>query len=538
MSDTVRPPRVEPPWDRAAWYLIAAHVILLLAWWPLLPFSIDLYYHLNVVNAFRDAGGVVLHDVWQFAPSGRPHLYPPALHIALLSLEWLRLDAITLARVAAFTAYVAVLSTTWWFAREWFGSREAYWMTVCSLLPFSYLLVTCNTIAASWALVLWLVTLVAARRGAMLALVCASTLVFYTHLGTPWIMLCSWLVLALIAAPFRRLLGWGTMWTLLLVSPWLLHLWINRSALGPMSSLENRYLELPLLLDLLAVYGGLVAFTRAGRAKQAMLFGVLSGLALLLPHYRFRFFSGQGLLGMSLFAGFALTTIHARLEAAWSGRIGKGVWVVSWGMTGLLFALHTTLFVPEGTQRLAVGRTSAFQLIQRPQSSSKTFGGTSFYSPRLMNPLASAIQEHSRPEDIIGCNLPYTCGLLSALTGRAVAIGMFAEVRSPQGPSADALGNAHLIVWFKTDSLPGIPPLEVLRQRLHLTLLTETEVAYLFKNPRAVAGRRSARAIVPLWLARGILWTLVVIMLVGVCRRWGARGVRSSRYCPSLPGCR
>src|SRR6185436_3212168 len=106
----------EPPeapgaaWDRASWCLIALHTVLLLSWWPLLPWFVDLYYHMNVLEGFRQAGGVALHDFWEFAPAGRPHLYPPALHVALLSFDWLPMGVITRARLASVLPYPALLA--------------------------------------------------------------------------------------------------------------------------------------------------------------------------------------------------------------------------------------------------------------------------------------------------------------------------------------------------------------------------------------------------------------------------------------------
>src|SRR3989338_1246111 len=101
-------------WNEASWALIVLHTVLLLSWWPLLPLFVDIYYHLNVLQGFRDAGGVVLHAFWELAPAGRPHLYPPALHVGLLALDGLQLDPITLARLDSVVPYPLLLLPTWW----------------------------------------------------------------------------------------------------------------------------------------------------------------------------------------------------------------------------------------------------------------------------------------------------------------------------------------------------------------------------------------------------------------------------------------
>ena len=279
-----------------------------------------------------------------------------------------------------------------------------------------------------------------------------------------------------------------------------------------MSSVENRYLEIPVVLFLLAGAGGWMMRRLPSHPARAMLAGLLAGLGLMLVQYRFRFVSGQGLLGISLLSGLALSRIVAKFQASWSRRVQGHAWIVPALVTVSLFGGHTTWFVPEGFPRVAVCDASASNLIHpRPD---RGFGATSFYYPGLIEPLVRAIRQHTQADDIIGCNLPYACGMLSALAHRALAIGMFAEARAPGAWSeADALHHAHLLIWFKTEPLPGTPSLEALQRRWDLSMVEETDTAYVLRNPQAREFRRRAKAVVPLWLAQGIFWTLVVLSI-------------------------
>ena len=498
-------------WDRAAWCLIATHVVLLLSHWPALPFFVDIYYHLNVLSGFREAGGIVLHDVWEFAPAGRPHLYPPALHVALLGLDWLHLAPITLARLATVLPYPALLLCGWWFAREWLGSSAAYWTTVCALTPFSYLLVACNTVAASWALVLWLLGLIAVRRQALTAFILSSALVFYTHLGTPWLMVCSWLLLARCHRPSRKVLGVGSAVTSVLALPWLLHLAVHHRAFGPMSTMENAYPELPLLLYGLAAWGAMRGWRTLRPEARCASFSLMLSLAPLLLHYRFRFWSGQGLLGITLFAGVGLAA-----AAAWVERVCRERWkiaptLIPLLMTAVLFMGNPTAFIQAGGTFLALGDSSLTNLALGRERVTRS-NAQPFYYPQLIDPLVQFIDEQTQADEIIGCNLPYTCGLVAALSGRAMATGMLSEVRDTAGSVQQALGHAQLIVWFKVPPTPGLAPLQTLRQEWHLALVRETEMAYLFRNPTAGERRRFSRPVVPLWLA----WTLLGASVAGI----------------------
>jgi len=513
--------RERSPWDWAAWGLIAVHTALLISWWPVLPWFVDVYYHLNVLEGFRQAGGVVLHDFWEFAPGGRPHLYPPALHVALLSFDWLSVDLITRARLAAIVPYPALLLTAWWFARCWLGRAPAYWATVAGVLPFSYMLVTCNTIAATWAMVWWLVGLVAVARGALLAGGLAVALVCYTHLGTPWLLLVCWIVLAVMDRALRRPLLISAAVGLALASPWWLHVWTHRALLRPLATFENQLLELPIALYALAAIG-VAAGRAAPPAGRRVAISVLAGLLPLVMHYRFRFFSGQGLLGAGLLAGMGAHALQQWLERRIASRRVVPPWVVPAVLTCALAAVHPVVFVQRGAGPVVFGDTSLSNLLSWGERVDRS-NAVTFYYPHLMDPLVEIIKQQTRADELIGSNMAATAGMLSALSGRATATGMLSEVRSARDTALAALRQAHVIVWLKGGAAPGLPPLAEVQRAWRLSLVAETELAYVLRNPQAGAGRTVTPVAVPLWVAQLLLWSAVVAIGAGLVRRGGLR---------------
>ena len=46
----------------------------------------DQYYHMAAARRTLELGHIPKWDDWEFAPAGRPHLYPPGLHLALAVL--------------------------------------------------------------------------------------------------------------------------------------------------------------------------------------------------------------------------------------------------------------------------------------------------------------------------------------------------------------------------------------------------------------------------------------------------------------------
>lgn len=70
--------------DKAALVLIGLTLVLLLAGWRgHSPSMVDTWYHLALADQILQRGEVPLWDDWEFAPYGRPNLYPPVLHILL-----------------------------------------------------------------------------------------------------------------------------------------------------------------------------------------------------------------------------------------------------------------------------------------------------------------------------------------------------------------------------------------------------------------------------------------------------------------------
>ncbi|HOP09099.1 MAG TPA: hypothetical protein PLC12_02665, partial [Candidatus Methanofastidiosa archaeon] len=47
------------------------------------PNVIDLWYHLAIARKILELGTIPLWDFWEFAPAGRPHLYPPLSHLLI-----------------------------------------------------------------------------------------------------------------------------------------------------------------------------------------------------------------------------------------------------------------------------------------------------------------------------------------------------------------------------------------------------------------------------------------------------------------------
>jgi hypothetical protein len=101
-------------------------VLLLIAFRDIVPIPPDGYYHIMVARRILEDRALPLWDWWEFAPLGRPHLYPPLFHIllALLSLPFGG-DVIDGFRLMTVLLFPGVLFAEWYFVKRLFGSRRA-----------------------------------------------------------------------------------------------------------------------------------------------------------------------------------------------------------------------------------------------------------------------------------------------------------------------------------------------------------------------------------------------------------------------------
>lgn len=217
-------------------------------------------------------------------------------------------------------------------------------------------------------------------------------------------------------------------------------------------------------------------------------------------HYRFRFLAGHGLLPTILLAGFGAADLWRR-GTVW--KIGLVLSLALWPAWHRDLKGAHWIWADTALASLAGWSNNVQRVTTQP-----------IHIEKFWEPIALAIEAHTKPDELFACNLDYAGGLLSVLSHRATTGGMLGEVK-PSQPQ-DPISNARLLVWIKeTESdLPaptapsgqaGRPPrkLESVVLQHHLQPLGETEIATLYLN-RFPAGRRKVTpAAIPWWLAFG-----------------------------------
>ena len=110
---------------------ISIHIVFFLLNWGNYPTELDTPYHLLMGKMFADNGRIMLWDSYEFAPAGRPHLYPPLLHILVWILRVvLKTSYMNIGRIIVFGQVVLGFVAMWYICRKLFNSAVALFALV------------------------------------------------------------------------------------------------------------------------------------------------------------------------------------------------------------------------------------------------------------------------------------------------------------------------------------------------------------------------------------------------------------------------
>ncbi|MCM8794850.1 MAG: hypothetical protein NC819_03510 [Candidatus Omnitrophica bacterium] len=486
------------PWRMTAGLVIAGAAILSAGQWPSLPYFLDSYYHLSVIQGFREAGGPVLTSFWESAPAGRPHLYPPLFHLLFLPLSLLNVHPITLARIWCWLSFPLLLAACWLAFKAVARERTAALTVMALAAPFSFYLGAVNYLPATLALIEILGLMVCLDRKRWLAGGILLGLVFWTHLGLSWLTAFSLLLFGLME-PTRRKESWKILGIgLLVASPWLFHMGHHLELFEPQPRGEENYLDTSPLMILLGLLGLIPAWRRPFPLSR-FLVALAVGFLLMAAGYRFRYFAAQGLFTWLLLAGLFLDRLAEKGGFRTAGTIGIILLLAAPALTGSL-AERRLRWSWADTTFLSL---SAEPRVERPY-------GKSLFNRKHIGELAETLERQTQPDELFTCNLNYLGGMLHVLTGRAMTNEMLREM--PERSLLEQARWSRALVWLKAGQgrLTGGKNLRELTEQEGLQFAEETETALIFRNPAPdPAGKKRVPApVLPWWAACGILVVL------------------------------
>jgi len=493
-------------WEVGALALIVIFVLFQLLQWEIFPLFLDIFYHLCVMAGFHQAGGYVSHAFWEYAPFGRPHLYPPLLHILMLFFYKMGMTKLFLARFFNSMIYPLLLITVWWTFKKLFSARFSFFVLVVFTSSYGLYLSVMNLIPFSLVLIFWLFIFLCMDRERRLSAVLLLALSFYTHIFAAGMIVLSLLIYGVLRKEKLKSCLKVGLSGILLAAPFLFFQFIHRGYFHFIRAKENATLNLNILIYLLAAVGLWICLRQ--KKKYSILLAITLGLGPLFFTHQMRGLSGIGITGFVLLAALAVDSIYQKLIET---RIPQ---LRPWFLLTVCLSFYLfspVLFIDRDKKIIQWDFfDSSFTNLFGNVKEIKYVSRISIYQPKYQEKILESIMEFTQPDEIIWSDIAYSAGVLSYFSGRATSSAMLAEVR----PSVDfyPLKVAKLVIWFKEPNLQVSPQFWTMVKKYRLRIIKETELAYICLNPETQAKRRVPKPLIPTALLFAIL--LIVLGLI------------------------
>ena len=344
----------------AALFMLAC-VILILVNLSMYPVYLDIPYHMAVTEGFQEAGGITTWDFWDYAPSGRPHIYPPLLHVGMSALQDIGLSAEFTATLVCVVMFPLILLSLWWAMRKLFGSRAALYALLLVGIPYAFFYQTGITIAASLVLALTPLVFLALEEDHRIAAIVLLAMCLYSHL-----VLGHLVALALFIYMLHRREKWRGIMTVLVAAyvlylPWGIVVLANLGSFSVSEPGMGGGFTLHLLLWGLAAAGFVVCYLR--KKQHYLLPAYFISMVPIAFFYSHRFWEGHVLLPLAMLGGVALDRLHAFLKERLSRRASTASFAkaLAAGALGviLILVLFTDPVLASSPQRPVLGNRQA-----------------------------------------------------------------------------------------------------------------------------------------------------------------------------------
>ena len=277
--------------------------------WFIYPIFVDIYYHMGVMEGFNIAGGVVVNSFWEFAPFGRPHLYPPLLHIFMLFLLKLGFKEIFIARFTSFIMFPLTLFTLWYVLREIFDSETALY-SVIFLGSLSYFFWQSSvTSAASLTQIIGLFVWYSIEKNKKIASALLMTLMLYSHLTLSHLYIFSFFLYSFFKkGKERKFILLSILVSYILFSPWLFNIVSNLEYLNLRSPSMDKLHYIHIILWIFALFG--IFFSVKKKRRYIFPLLLLISLTPIILMYPDRFWNAHSFIPLSILAGVGLSSLR------------------------------------------------------------------------------------------------------------------------------------------------------------------------------------------------------------------------------------
>lgn len=383
------------------------------------PLGDDCWYHMAVARKIKETGTIPLWDTWEFQPVGRPHLYPPLLHIMIAFFSQDTEHIIEGAKVLQIFLYPAALLTSWYFARLLFSSKVAFIALIILSMDATFLLIFVGIMPSSLINLFFPLLLVSFLSKRLKTSVILMTLCLYSHLSFPFLVLVCLLVLSYKYRTYLSFYKKFVIFSLILYLPWALRVLIFRDFLRSFATIVGNPI-LGVLIGMLSLqifnpiflYFGIKGLKKSSGINRDLVKYVLIGFLPALIFYGGRYWFHTAPFWAIFIALFLEEKIFSR----------KRITLL------LLFA-----FIP--LPMVAIGMPGGSFPILPSITALDGAVGLHFFPPAYNEndaALKAFVEKYTQPAQIIHVDEASLADRIFVLTGRPVDNGMWFEVGSEE----------------------------------------------------------------------------------------------------------
>ncbi len=279
--------------------------VILIIRFNIFPIFIDIYYHLAAMQGYNLAGGITANAYWEFAPFGRPQLYPPVLHIVM---DFMLKSGISISFIAKFISFVMfplTIVTVWFVVRLVFGKRPAFFSVVFLAGASTFFWHMSVLSAAALAQIFGLLAFASIEKDLKFASPVLITLMLYSHIAIPYFYFAAFIIYGIFRKEKRKIIFTSLLISALLYSPWLFHTIKYYGYLVPRGFPKNGFVPLSVSLNLwlwiFGIAGAIYGFFKKGK----YIFPVIL-LLVLIPivfGYQTRFWEVHAVIPLAVLSG-------------------------------------------------------------------------------------------------------------------------------------------------------------------------------------------------------------------------------------------
>ena len=487
-------------WAFASLALIAVVILVLFALNDIFPLSVDIYYHILSAKGFEKAGGISLVDYWNFAPTGRPNLYPPFLSFLLSVIFKAGLDPITAARLICVSTFSLFLAVLWFVIRKCIGESEAFFSVLSALLPYTFFLSLVNQLPAAIALIIFLLVYYFVEKDDYLAVTGLLGFSFYVHMSAPWLITATLLLYGIFRRDRLKNILIAALCGILIGLPWIVNILAHRRFFDLSLIVKGGVAEYYISLLIFGVAGIVIVLRRKWCKKYAFVLASFFAVFLVAFRYSGRIFGGEGLLPLIIFSGTSLNYGYDKIKH----RLGDKI-IIPLLAAIIIIVISPAFFIWVGDNPLARAGEKHFlvcgstlpRLLSFYERQAK---GSAVFNPMEMSLVfgkstrkeAAFIKANSKDDEIIFSDIPYLAGLMGVLSGRFISSGMLYEVK-PYDLERARIPDSGIIVWLK-ESENSNADIGRVNKKYNLRKIYEDDLVDIYKNdnPRAKAVIRRA----------------------------------------------